>query len=37
MLRKVLGDLVPCRVCGEVDDDGHLFLGLHLPPTRTNP
>ena len=30
LLSKVKKEDVPCRFCGAHDNDGHLFLGLHL-------
>ena len=34
LLCKVEKEDVPCRFCGAPDNDGHLFLGLHLPSLR---
>ena len=34
LLSKVKKEDVPCRFCGAPDNDGRLFLGLHLPSLR---
>ena len=30
LLSKVNKEDVPCRFCGALDNDGHLFLGLYF-------
>ena len=33
-LGEVRGENVPCRFCGGIDGNGHLFGRLHLSPVR---
>ena len=40
MLSRVKGQPVPCRFCGGLDNDGHLFWECTFPPLveiRENP
>ena len=32
VLRKVRGEIVPCRFCWGADDEGHPFLECTYPP-----
>ena len=34
LLQKVKGQVVPCRFCGGVDNDGHLFWDCPFPPIQ---